>query len=141
MSYRASFVYFANGGIFIIMASKKKIIIGIICAILLLNVVWTVMQNKFTPKLEELKTQLQTSIASLEERITKIEQGGLPNVEDLKADFAKLREVADSFGQRVKDSVKTEEDQLAYLESQAEAQKAQVEAQKARVDALKKMAE
>ena len=141
MSYRASFVYFANGGIFIIMASKKKIIIGIICAILLLNVVWTVMQNKFTPKLEELKTQLQTSIASLEERITKIEQGGLPNVEDLKADFAKLREVADSFGQRVKDSVKTEEDQLAYLESQAEAQKAQVEAQKARVEALKKMAE
>ncbi|MBQ4470472.1 MAG: hypothetical protein IJR35_05585 [Synergistaceae bacterium] len=123
------------------MASKKKIIIGIICAILLLNVVWTVMQNKFTPKLEELKTQLQTSIASLEERITKIEQGGLPNVEDLKADFAKLREVADSFGQRVKDSVKTEEDQLAYLESQAEAQKAQVEAQKARVEALKKMAE
>ena len=141
MSYRASFVYFANGGIFIIMASKKKIIIGIICAILLLNVVWTVMQNKFTPKLEELRTLLQTNVASLEERITKLEQGGLPNVENLKADFAKLREIADNFGQRVKDSVKTEEEQLAYLESQAEAQKAQVEAQKARVEALKKITE
>ncbi|MBQ7733548.1 MAG: hypothetical protein IJT58_05970 [Synergistaceae bacterium] len=116
------------------MAGKKKIIIGIICVILLLNVVWTVMQNKFTPKLEELRTQLQTSIASFEERITKIEQGGLPNVEDLKADFAKLREIADNFGQSVKDSTKTEEERLAYLE-------AQVEAQKARVEALKKMAE
>ena len=123
------------------MASKKKIIIGIICAILLLNVVWTVMQNKFTPKLEELRTLLQTNVASLEERITKLEQGGLPNVENLKADFAKLREIADNFGQRVKDSVKTEEEQLAYLESQAEAQKAQVEAQKARVEALKKITE
>lgn len=123
------------------MASKKKIIIGIICVIILLNVVWTVMQNKFTPKLDELKNQLQTSVAALEARITKLEQGGLPDVADLKADFAKLREIADDFSQRVKDSVKTEEEQLAYLESQAEAQKAQLEAQKARVDALKKITE
>ena len=107
--------------------SKKKIIIGIVCLILLLNVMWTIMQNKFTPKLDEVKA----GMAALEQRITKLEQGGLPDVADLREDFATLKAVSEKFSERLNQTLKTEEDQLAYLE-------AQVEAQKARVEELKK---
>ena len=108
--------------------NKKKIIIGIVCVILLLNIMWTIMQNKFTPKLDEVKAGL----AALEQRITKLEQGGLPDVADLKEDFAALKAISDKFSERLNQSVKSEEDQLSYLE-------AQVEAQRARVEELKKL--
>ena len=109
--------------------NKKKIIIGVIAVILLLNIMWTVMQNKFTPKLDEVKA----GMAALEQRIAKLENGGLPDVADLKEDFAALKAVSEKFADRLNQSLKAEEDQLAYLESQ-------VEAQKARVESLKKMA-
>ena len=110
--------------------SKKKIIIGIVCLILLLNVMWTIMQNKFTPKLDEVKA----GMAALEQRITKLEQGGLPDVADLKEDFTALRAIADKFSERLNESIKTEEEQLKELE-------AQVEAKRARVEELKKFSE
>ncbi len=113
--------------------SKKHIIIGIVCAILLLNIMWTVMQNKFTPKLDEVKADMKSGITAIEQRVTKLEQGGLPDVAELKEDFAALRAVSDKFAERLAQAVKAEEEQLAYLE-------AQVEAQKARVEALKKLA-
>ena len=113
--------------------SKKHIIIGIVCAILLLNIMWTVMQNKFAPKLEEVKADMKAGIASVVQRVTKLEQGGLPDVADLKEDFAALKAVSDKFAERLTKAIKAEEDQLAYLE-------AQVEAQKARVEELKKLA-
>ena len=109
--------------------NKKKIIIGVIAVILLLNIMWTVMQNKFTPKLDEVKA----GMAALEQRIAKLENGGLPDVADLKEDFAAFKAVSEKFADRLNQSLKAEEDQLAYLESQ-------VEAQKARVESLKKMA-
>lgn len=109
--------------------SKKKIIIGVICVILLLNVMWTIMQNKFTPKLDEVKA----GMAAIEQRLAKIEKGGIPDVANLKEDFAALKAVSDKFADRLTQTLKTEEDQLAYLE-------AQVEAQKVRVEAMKKLA-
>ena len=109
--------------------SKKKIIIGVICVILLLNIMWTIMQNKFTPKLDEVKA----GMAAIEQRLAKIEKGGIPDVANLKEDFAALKAVSDKFADRLTQTLKTEEDQLAYLE-------AQVEAQKARVEAMKKLA-
>ena len=109
---------------------KKQIIIGIIALIVLLNIMWTIMQNKFTPKLDEFKA----SMAALEQRIEKLEKGGMPDVAELKEDFAALKAISAKFSERLMQSVKTEEDQLAYLE-------AQVEAQKARIEELKKVAE
>ncbi len=109
--------------------SKKKIILGVIGVILLLNIMWTIMQNKFTPKLDEVKT----GMAALEQRISKLENGGIPDVANLKEDFAALKAVSDKFADRMTQTLKSEEDQLAYLE-------AQVEAQKARVEAMRKIA-
>ena len=109
---------------------KKQIIIGIIALIVLLNIMWTIMQNKFTPKLDEFKA----TIAALEQRIEKLEKGGMPDVAELKEDFAALKAISAKFSERLNQSVKAEEDQLAYLE-------AQVEAQKARIEELKKVAE
>ena len=60
--------------------NKKKIIIGVVAVIVLLNIMWTVTQNKFTPKLDEVKA----GMAALEQRIAKIENGGLPDVANLK---------------------------------------------------------
>ena len=102
-------------------SGKKKIIIGIICVIVLLNVVWTVMQNKITPQFDALKAQMQAGLEALDQRITKLEKGGLPDVAELKADFAALRGIADNLGQSVKASLKTEEERLAVLEAQVEA--------------------
>ena len=107
---------------------KKQIIIGVICAIVFLNIMWTIMQNKFTPKLEEFKS----TIAALEQRIEKLEKGGMPDVAELKEDFAALKAISAKFSERLGQTVKTEEDQLAYLE-------AQVAAQKARIEELKKI--
>ena len=108
---------------------KKQIIIGVICAIVCLNVMWTIMQNKFTPKLDSVKSD----VAGVEQRITKIETDGLPDVANLKADFAELRKTADELSGRIQQLLKLEEEQLAYLE-------AQTAAQKARVEALRKLA-
>ncbi|MBQ9905032.1 MAG: hypothetical protein IJM47_09655 [Synergistaceae bacterium] len=110
--------------------NKKKIIIGAVVVIVLLNIMWTISQNKFTPKLDEVKSAL----AALEQRVEKIEKGGLPEVGNLKEDFAELKTVSDKLSERLKSSLKAEEEQLASLE-------AQVEAQKARVESLKKIAE
>ena len=109
---------------------KKAIIIGVVCVVLALNIMWTILQNKFTPKLDEVKA----GIAALEQRMSKLEKSGLPDVADLKSDFDNLKKLSEKFSERFEQSVKTEEDQLSYLESQ-------VAAQKARVEALKKIAE
>ena len=107
---------------------KKKIIIGAVVVVLLLNIMWTISQNKFAPKLDEVKT----AMAALEQRIEKIEKGGLPDVGNLKKDFAELKAVSENFTERLSHSLKAEEEHLASLE-------AQVAAQKARVESLKKM--
>lgn len=108
---------------------KKHIIIGVIVAILFLNVMWTVMQNKFTPKLDGIKTD----VAGIDQRLAKIEQDGLPNVSNLKQDFEALKAVSAKFEERIEQLIKLEEEQLTRLEAQAEAQRA-------RIEALKKLA-
>ena len=105
---------------------KKVITIAVICVILLMNVVWTIAQNKFTPKLDEVKT----IISGLEKRIEKLEQGGFSDMADLKNDFEAMKAISAQFSEKAAESLKAEEDQLKYLESQVEAQKAKVEAMK-----------
>ncbi|MBQ7150689.1 MAG: hypothetical protein IJR94_00365 [Synergistaceae bacterium] len=109
---------------------KKTIIIAAICVIILLNIVWTVSQNKFSSKIDEVNK----TIAALEQRVAAVEKGSLAGVDGLKEEFAALKTFADSFSDRLSQNVKAEEDQLALLE-------AQVEAQKARVEAAKKLAQ
>ena len=109
---------------------KKTILIAAVAVILLLNVMWTVLQSKFTPKLDEVKA----GMAALEARIAKLEQSGLSNLADLKDDFAALKAVSDNLSQRLSQSLKIEEDQLATLEAQTAAQKARVEALKKAVN-------
>ena len=111
--------------------NKKKVtIIAIVLAILVLNVMWTMSQNKFAPKLDEVKA----SLAALEKRVEKIEQGGFANIAELKDDFAALKAVSENLSAQLSQSLKAEEDNLANLE-------AQLAAQKAKVEALKKLAE
>ena len=110
-------------------SKKKQIIVIVICAILALNIMWTIMQNKFTPKLDSVKSD----IAAVEQRMTKVETNGIPDVADLKAEFAALKAVSDKFSERIEQLLKLEEGQLAALE-------AQTAAQKARVEALRKLA-
>ena len=108
---------------------KKTIIIAVVCVVVLLNIMWTIMQNKFAPKLDEVTK----AMAALEQRIVKLEQGGFASVE-LKEDFAAMKAVSENLSQRLNQSLKAEEEELANLE-------AQVSAQRARVEALKKATE
>ena len=101
---------------------KKQIILWVVLAIIALNVMWTIMQNKFTPKLDGIKTD----VAGVEARLTKIEQDGLPNVANLIENFEALKAVSAKFSEQLKAMLKAEEEQLKYLEAQVEAQKARV---------------
>ena len=109
--------------------SSKRTLLIIVAVVLVLNVMWTILQNKFTPKLEEVKADQ----SKFEQRVAKLERGGLPDVADLKDDFAKLKELAGQYDAKLAELVKAEEEHLKTLE-------AQVAEQKARVEALKKMA-
>lgn len=109
---------------------KKTIFIAAVCVVVLLNIMWTVMQNKFAPRLDEVNK----AMAALEQRIEKLEQGGLANVADLKEDFAAMKAVSENLAERLNQSLKAEEEELAQLE-------ARVASQKARVEALKKATE
>lgn len=107
---------------------KKTLLVAAIVLILILNIMWTTLQNKFTPKIEAFRADL----AKLEERLTKLEQGGLPDVADLRAEFSTLKSMAADYEARRVQVLKAEEEQLTSLQ-------AQVEAQKARVESLKKL--
>ena len=108
------------------MDKKKIIVIAAIVVIVVLNILWTVLQNKFTPKLAEVSDL----IAKVEARVTKLEQGGLPDVADLREEFSKLKEMAAGYEERLAQLRKAEEEQLATLENQVAAQKARVESLK-----------
>ena len=108
------------------MDKKKILIIAAVVVIVVLNILWTVLQNKFTPKLAEVNDL----IAKVEARVTKLEQGGLPDVADLREEFSKLKEMAAGCEERLAQLRKAEEDQLATLQAQVEAQKSRVESLK-----------
>ena len=108
------------------MDKKKIIVIAAIVVIVVLNILWTVLQNKFTPKLAEVNDL----IAKVEARVTRLEQGGLPDVADLRDEFSKLKEMAAGYEERLAQLRKAEEDQLATLQAQVEAQKSRVESLK-----------
>ena len=110
-------------------SSSKRTLLIIVAVVLVLNIMWTILQNKFTPKLDEVKAEQ----AKFEQRVSKLERGGLPDVADLKDDFAKLKELAGQYNAKIAELVKAEEEHLKTLE-------AQVAEQKARVEALKKIA-
>ena len=105
---------------------KKTLLIAAVVLVLILNIMWTVLQNKFTPKIEAFKADL----AKLEERLTKLEQGGLPDVADLRAQFSALKSMAADYEARRVQVLKAEEEQLTSLQAQVEAQKARVESMK-----------
>jgi len=110
-------------------SSSKRTLLIVVGVVLVLNIMWTILQNKFTPKLDEVKAEQ----AKFEQRVSKLERGGLPDVADLKDDFAKLKELAGQYDAKILELVKAEEEHLKTLE-------AQVAEQKERVEALKKMA-
>ena len=110
-------------------SSSKRTLLIIVGVVLVLNIMWTILQNKFTPKLDEVKAEQ----VKFEQRVAKLERGGLPDVADLKDDFAKLKELAVQYDAKILELVKAEEEHLKTLE-------AQVAEQKERVEALKKMA-
>ncbi|MCR4819062.1 MAG: hypothetical protein K5841_08920 [Fretibacterium sp.] len=108
------------------MDKKKVIVIAAIIVIVILNIIWTVLQNKFTPKLGEMSEQ----VAKVEARVKRLEEGGLPDVADLRDEFSKLKELAKGYEERLAQLRKAEEEQLATLEAQVAAQKARVESLK-----------
>lgn len=103
---------------------KKVFIIGAICLIVLLNIVWTVLQNKFAPKLDAFKSDM----AVLEQRIAKLEKGGLPDVADIREEFGALKQLSKQYSGQLEELIKIEEDKLKSLEEQTAAQKTRLEA-------------
>ena len=81
---------------------KKYFIIGAICLMVLLNIVWTVLQNKFTPRLDEFKTEMK----NFEQRIAKLEQGGLPDVADIREEFGSLKKLSQQYSGQLESLIK-----------------------------------
>lgn len=108
------------------MNKKKVMIIGGIIVVLLLNILWTTLHNKFSFRVDELKNV----VAALEERVGSLENRELPDIGELKDQFQSIQGMSDKYEAQLALLVKAEEEQLAYLQSQAEAQRARVESLK-----------
>lgn len=108
------------------MNKKKAMIIGGIIVVLLLNILWTTLHNKFSFRVDELKNV----VAALEERVGSLENRELPDIGELKDQFQSIQGMSDKYEAQLALLVKAEEEQLAYLQSQAEAQRARVESLK-----------
>ena len=111
--------------------NKKKIMV--ICAlvvvgiILLANVLWTLMRHSLGAEVEAMTEAL----AKMEARVAKLEEGGLPDVDSLREELNALQSLSANYEGRVGQLVKAEEERLASLKSQADAQQAWVDSLKA----------
>ena len=107
----------------------KKIIVSLIGIVLVLNILWTLKQNDTSSETPSLKEEL----AKLEQRIVELEKRAAPDVESLRADFEAVRQVGAGYEARLKELLKAEEEHLAMM-------KAELEAQEAWLDSLRKAA-
>lgn len=108
------------------MNKKKAMMIGVVVVILLINILWTTLHNKFSFRVDELKNV----VAALEERVGSLENRELPDVTELQGQFQSIQVMSDKYEAQLAQLVKAEEEQLAYLQSQAEAQRVRVESLK-----------
>ena len=111
--------------------NKKKIMV--ICAlvivgiILLANVLWTLMRHSLGAKFDGMTE----AIAKVEARVAKLEEGGLPDVDNLREELKSLQSLSANYEGRVGQLLKAEEERLASLKSQADAQQAWVDSLRA----------
>ena len=107
---------------------KKLILIGAAVVLVILNVMWTVLQNKFTPRVDALREEFTT----IEARLAKLEKDALPDVEAIRSELNALKLMSEEYENRSTQLLKAEEAQLASLE-------AQLVTQRERVESLKKL--
>ena len=108
-------------------ANKKKLIlIGAAVVLVILNVMWTLLQNKFTPRVDALKKKF----TKIEARLSKLEKDALPDVEAIRSELNALKLMSEAYENRSSQLLKAEEAQLASLESQLAMQRERVESLK-----------
>ena len=95
----------------------KKIIVSLIGIVLVLNILWTLKQNDTSSETPVLKEEL----AKLEQRIVELEKRAAPDVESLRADFEAVRQVGAGYEARLKELLKAEEEHLAMMKAELEA--------------------
>ena len=105
---------------------KKLILIGAAVVLVILNVMWTVLQNKFTPRVDALREEF----TKIEARLAKLEKDALPDVEAIRSELNALKLMSEAYEDRSSQLLKAEEAQLASLESQLATQKERVESLK-----------
>jgi cell division protein FtsL len=100
----------------------KKIAIVVFLVLILLNVFWTLMNNKVTEEIQAIKSE----IAQVSARVSDAEKETL-DVESVKADVELIRKATGDFEKKLNAVIQAEETRLEILTKDAEAQKAYVE--------------
>lgn len=107
-------------------SKPKIIIISVIAVILVLNILWSLMQGKVTTEMQGVRAEL----AKMEERIAKMEQGGVPDLASLRTEFDELKKIGGNYEARLAALLEAEEGRLSQMKKDAEAQEAWVNALK-----------
>lgn len=107
-------------------SKPKIIIISVIAVILVLNILWSLMQGKVTTEMQGVRAEL----AKMEERIAKMEQGGVPDLASLRTEFDELKKIGGNYEARLAALLEAEEGRLSQMKKDAEAQETWVNALK-----------
>ena len=98
----------------------KKIFVSLIGIILVLNILWTLKQDGASSGGSVLKEEL----TKLEQRVVELEKRTVPDVDSLRSEFEAVRQVGEGYEARLMKLLKVEEERLATIKTELEAQEA-----------------
>ena len=103
--------------------TKTGKIVGIVVlVIVLLNIFWSMMENKVASEVQAVRAD----IAALNTRLAEMEKGSI-DLEAVKADAETIKKVGETFEAKLNAIVKAEEAKLEILAKDMENQKAYIE--------------
>ena len=112
------------------LAANWPVILGVlVVVILLLNVHWTMMENKISATVAKETGTFKADLAKLNGRITETEQQTQQTIDldALKKDVESIKKAGENFEKRLAAVIKAEEEKLARLDKDVENQKAYID--------------
>jgi len=103
-----------------------KVVLGVfILAIVLLNTLWSSMENRIAESVAKETASFKTELAKLEARVSEAEKGTI-DIDAVKEDIVSIKKVGEDFANKLNALIKAEEEKLARLEKDAENQNAYI---------------
>ncbi|NLL37953.1 MAG: hypothetical protein GX256_10635 [Fretibacterium sp.] len=82
--------------------------------LILFNIVWTLTQGKVSSEAQALREEL----TKLEQRLAKLEEGGILDLESVRAEFEEMKKVGSLYSSSLEVVMKTETERLEALKKE-----------------------